>query len=153
MRETKSLDALEDLLGMTLRAYYPDEPVDHPAIQLSRVTENLAKAVSDGTARAIEDACLLISKDPQLPFGKAAKARLARALKKHPEKLNSVDRTRIVECTAKLLSLDYCPTETEEYCRLVKRLGPEAVEAVSAAATPVSEKGRHLLRVMMTPFP
>ncbi|MEL7312897.1 MAG: hypothetical protein AAFN07_15380 [Pseudomonadota bacterium] len=150
MSEANSLEDLESLLGISLRAYYPVESIDHPAILLGRVTDSLASAVSDGIPRAVEDACLLLSHDPKLPFGKGTKARLARALKKQSGKLNEVDRSRVVECTAKLLSLEFCPTETDEYCRLIRHISPEAVNAVVASATPISDKGRHLLKVMQT---
>ena len=96
MSDVNSLEDLEALLGISLRAYYPGESIDHHANLLGRVTDNLANAVADGISRAVEDACLLLSNDPKLSIGKRTKARLARALKKQSGKLNGVDRSRIV---------------------------------------------------------
>ena len=151
MSEVRTLEELEDVIGISLRSYYADERVEHPALLLAAVIDNLAGAVAEGVPRAVQDACILLSVDPKLPFGKGLKARLARALKSQTELMNEVDRSRIVASTSKLLSLEYCPGEAEEYCRLVRRMGPESAAAVVASAHPKSEKGRHMLRLLGLP--
>ena len=145
MRDAPTLAELESLLGVTLKRYYPGDSTSHPVIELARIIDNISDSVGDGDERSIQIACLLISVDPRLPFGKGLKSRLARGLRRQSGQLNEVDRRRIVECTSRLLSLEYCPGEAEEYCRLVKSLGAAETRAVLGTARPQSRKSQKLI--------
>lgn len=145
MDEIKTLRELEALLGVSLMRYYPEQTISHSGIMLGRVGDNLAKVVATGDSLAIEDACRLISKDPKLPFGKLIKSNLARALRKAAKYVPEADRTRIVQRTASILSLEYCPREAEDYCKLVKHLGAAEARAVVETANPHDEKSIFLI--------
>ncbi len=123
MQDISDIRELEQVLGLSLSRYYPDEAIQHPGIHLNNVTRNLAGAIKNADPLAIEDACKLIALDPRLPFGKLIKSDLARALKKSARYVSSQNRARIGKTTAALLSLEHCPRETEDYCKLIKKFG------------------------------
>jgi len=138
--EVNSIEQLEKLLGVDLSRYYPDMDIDHQGIQLSNLIENIIKLIVKADALAIEDACKLISQDPHLPFGKLIKSDLSRALKKSAEYITNQDREKIVKVTASLLSLEFCPRETEDYCKLVRKLGNNYIKATLSLAKPNDKK-------------
>lgn len=143
--EINNIGELEELLGVTLSRYYPKKEVKHPGIALSQLSNNLREFVAKGDGLAIEDACKIISHDPHLPFGKLIKSDLSRALKKSADYISSQDREKIVKVTAALLSLEFCPRETEDYCKLVKKLGIKEVKQLLSLAKPLDEKSKLLV--------
>lgn len=143
--EINSIKELEELLGVNLSRYYPEKEVEHPGIALSQLADNLRESVTKADALAIEDACKIISHDPHLPFGKLIKSNLSRALKKSAEYISSQDREKIVKVTAALLSLKFCPRETEDYCKLVRKLGVKEASKTLSLAHPIDEKSKILV--------
>jgi hypothetical protein len=143
--EVNNINELEELLGITLARYRPKEDIDHPGIELSMLANNLAIWVAKADALAIEDACKIISHDPHLPFGKLIKSGLSRALKKSAQYIPEKDRKKIVNATAALLSLEFCPRETEDYCKLIKKLGAKEVLATISLASPIDVKSKTLV--------
>jgi len=145
MVEINSIEELEKYLGVNLSRYYPEEEIEHAGIQLNELTHNISKLVKKADGLAIEDACKLISLDPHLPFGKLIKSELSRSLKKSAEYIQKNDRQKIVKSTAALLSLEFCPRETEDYCKLIRKLGQNEVSATIELATPQAEKSKLLM--------
>jgi hypothetical protein len=134
-----------NLLGPRLRAYFPEEAHENPAVWLSQTFGQVLKAIVAGDTAAVSLACDLIEKDPMLPFGKLIKSDLARALKKQVELLVASERAQVLGATVKLLNQEYAPRELEDYCKLAKKLpGPEYLAALSRAA-PRNPKAERLL--------
>ncbi|MDH5694591.1 MAG: hypothetical protein OEZ47_15950 [Gammaproteobacteria bacterium] len=145
MKEVNNIRELEELIGLPLSRYYPEARIDHKAIALGHLMENLAKYVKKGDALAIEDSCKLISLDPHMPFGKRSKSNLARSLKKSAKYINESNRAIIIRKTASLLSLEFCPREAEDYCSLIRKLGSDAVCSLVSLVTPINEKSLRLV--------
>ncbi len=145
MQDIGTLPELESLLGFSFGRYYPKETIHHKGIYLAAAAGNLAKLVAMGDPLAIEDACRLISKDPRLPFGKLIKSNLARALRKSATNIMESERSIIIERTVYILSLEYCPREAEDYCKLIKKLGANEAREVAEIARPQNEKSKTLV--------
>ena len=145
MQQIENLDQLELHLDFNLSRYYPELMHSHPGIRLSQVAQNLIKAIEKADPLAIEDGCALIALDPHLPFGKSIKNNIARALRRVTDYCLSSDRNRVVRTTANLLSLEFCPRETEDYCKLVRKFGKAEVIAVQKLATPRDKKSKALI--------
>jgi hypothetical protein len=97
-------DMLE-LLGLRLRAFFPKNEHENPAVWLSQTFEQVRQAILAGDAAAVSLACELIEKDPMLPFGKLIKSNMARALKKKVGLLVASERTQILGATVKLTAV------------------------------------------------
>lgn len=151
MERVATIDELELMLGVDLSAYKPEPSIDHPGIVVSMTAQNIAHAVKDGDLEAARIAHLLLMKDPSLPFGKLIKSGFARALGKRPDLLDAEERHGLIRKTSDLLSLEFCPREVEDYCRLVKKFGAESTQAVVRAAHAQNEKSRSLLAYLQAP--
>lgn len=141
----ENVDELERLLDIPLLRYRSERAVEHPAVELSMCADSLAAHVRQGDRRAIEDACKLLAADPRMPFGKLIKSDLSRALRRVASELLATDVDRVVRASAHVLSLEYCPRETEDYINLVRALGPSVSERVAKAATAMDPKSIRLL--------
>lgn len=151
MQYVATIEELERLLGTELSAYGPKPPIDHPGVLISMTGHGIADAVKGGDQKAARIAYSILMKDPSLPFGKLIKSEFARALKKRVDLLNAEERDGLVRKTSELLSMEFCPREVEDYCRLVKRFGVEAVQAVVGTAHAKNEKSESLLAYLQTP--
>jgi len=151
MQRVATIDELERMLGTELSVYGAKPPIEHPGILISMTGHGIANAIKDGDQKAAKIAYSILMKDPSLPFGKLIKSEFARALKKRVDLLNAKERDGLVRKTSELLSMEYCPREVEDYCRLVKRFGVEAVQAVVDTAHAKNEKSKSLLAFMQTP--
>ena len=134
MTSITGIRGLESLLQRDLKRYYPASPVNHEAVDLSMLAQELTNSVKRGESPAIELACEIVNADPQIPFGKLIKSNLTRALRQQTDKLVERDRDRIVKKTIELLGLASCPRETEDYCKLVRKLGAKAIATVTQNA-------------------
>ncbi len=79
-----------------------------------------------------------------MPFGKVVKSGLARALRQRVALISSAEKDAIGTKTAELLSLDFCPREAEDYCRLVRKFGHATSMAVAGKACPINQKALRL---------
>lgn len=151
MQRVDTLEDLERFLGIELSAYYPTPAIDHPGICISKVGQNIAAAVKRRELEAVKIAHLILMKDPSLPFGKLIKSEIARALRQHSDLLTSSEREDVIRKTSELLSMEFCPREVEDYCKLVKKFGSEAVGAVVETTYARNEKSKSLLSSLKTP--
>lgn len=151
MQRVETIEELERMLGTDLSAYGPNPHIDHPGVLISMTGHCIAGAVRNGDQKAARIAYSVLMKDPSLPFGKLIKSEFARALKKRADLLNADERDDLVRKTSELLSMEFCPREVEDYCRLVKRFGARAVQAVVDAAHAKNEKSQSLLAYLQTP--
>jgi len=68
------------------------------------------------------------------------------------ELVSAVERDALVGKTTELLSLQFCPRETEDYCKLIKRFGLAAAQNVIGNARVKNEKSKRLLDYMGRTF-
>ena len=135
---------LLEMFGPGLAAYFPATVHDHPAIWAGEVFDVLKSAVASGAPQAISLACELIEKDPKLPFGKLVKSNLARALRKHNNKLTEPERRQVLGVTGRLLNQEYAPRELEDYCKLVKKFPQLEIADLLQTITPKNPKSERL---------
>ena len=149
-RELANAEELAAIVGAGLRAYYPVQTIDHDAIFMSTILDNVRDAVRSGDETAIEIACRIIHLDPMFPFGKSCKNNLARALKSSIDLISSSNRTKIVDTTLTLLALPHAPRELEAYSRLLKKF--DATDCVDPlrAITPTTEKSVGLKEYLLS---
>lgn len=144
------------LLGSRLRAYFPQDGHDNPAVWVSQTFDQVRKAISAGDTVAVSLACELIEKDPMLPFGKLIKSGLARALKKQIGLLIASERAQILGVTVKLLNQEFAPRELEDYCKLANKLPNSELIAALSSAVPKNPKAErllaHLVQNTVSPF-
>ena len=133
------------LLGLRLRAYFPPEGHENPAVWLSQTFAVVRAAIAKGDPVAVSLACSLIEQDPMLPFGKLIKSDLARALKKQVAMLVASERAQVLNAVAKLLNQEYAPRELEDYCKLAKKLPVAEYRAAVADVTTKNAKAKQLL--------
>jgi hypothetical protein len=112
---------LVERLGLRLRPYFPDPPIDHPGIWVGNLFANLREAIRGGDKIAVSIACELIDQDPMLPFGKLIKSGLARELRRNVASLIPIERVQVIGATVRLLTLRYAPREVEDYVKLVAK--------------------------------
>lgn len=148
MVHIETLEGLERFLDLTLALYETVPRIDHPGIRISHVCENIARHIRSGDREAARIGCQLIVRDPHLPFGKLIKSGVARALRQRIELVPELERAGLVDRTIELLSLQFCPREAEDYCKLVKKFGPAAVQNVIDNARATDEKSKRLLDCM-----
>ena len=133
---------------------YDTEPhIEHAGIRLDRAIDKITQAIKHGDRSAVVLGYGLLIEDPPLPFGKILKSNLARALKHHIELLTEHEKQSLADKTATLLSLPFCPREVEDYCRLVKKMGPPIVNQVIGRSRPINEKAQSLLAYLGTSEP
>ena len=140
MVKVENLMELEDLLGISLAPYYPEKMGEHSGLDVSAFGAILASKIKAGELDAIRDAVLLISADPHLPFGKLVKSDLARALKQSATIIPLSDHRTLIDRTTSILSLEFCPREAEDYCKLIRKLGDAAIKYVVSNARPRCDK-------------
>jgi len=119
-----SLEELEEFLGEKLTEFDAGSPIAHPGLRLSQVCKQVALDIRNGSATAVRIACRVITEDPRMPFGKLIKSAFARALKQRADLLSEMQRHGLTAKTVALLELDFCPRETEDYCKLIKKFDP-----------------------------
>ncbi|GAA5784736.1 hypothetical protein [Chitiniphilus shinanonensis] len=144
MQAIATYEALERFLGEDLARFDGVPPIDHPALRIGYLGDRVIASIQLGDADAARVGCLILLKDPALPFGKLVKSGLARVLRQRMELLSSAQKDAIGAKTAELLSLEFCPREVEDYCRLVRKFGQAAAVAVADAARPVNPKALRL---------
>jgi hypothetical protein len=148
MEHIETLEDLEKFLDLKL-AFYEEVPrIDHAGIRISQACDNIARHIKNGDREAASIGYQLIVKDPHLPFGKLIKSGIARALKQRVELISAIERDALVGKTTELLSLQFCPRETEDYCKLIKRFGLAAAQNVIGNARVKNEKSKRLLDYM-----
>ncbi len=133
------------LLGLRLRAYFPADGHENPAVWLSHTFLLVRAAIARGDTVAVSLACELIEQDPKLPFGKLIKSDLARALKKQVGLLVPSERAQVLRAVAKLLNQEYAPRELEDYCKLAKKLPTAEYRAALSGVTTRNAKAQQLL--------
>ena len=148
MTKIDTLDELEKVIGVSLSRYYPENLIEHTAIKVSMVMDSLACSVKDTDLQAIDDACKIIAIDLHMPFGKIIKSNLARALKKNALHISKKNKQSIVEITASILSLEHCPREAEDYCKLIKKCGINEIQSVIKLSNPVCTKAQKLIGIL-----
>lgn len=145
MRHIASLEALEELLGEKLDQFDSEPPIAHPGGHLSHVCRQVALEIRKGNATAVRIACRVLIKDPGMPFGKLIKSGFARALKQDVTLLSEMQRHGLIAKTCELLSLEFCPRETEDYCKLIKRFGQAELLPRMDTVRATDDKSRRLL--------
>lgn len=144
-------EKLLSLFGACIAAYFPTNPINHEAIWVDAVFENLRMSVASGSTGAIEIASLFIEQDPTgLPFSKLIKSNLARALKKHASQISPTSRAKIIAATVRLLQADHLPRELEDYAKLIKKFPNSEYVRLVSAVVPVCEKARTIQRYLNT---
>ncbi|SFG35026.1 hypothetical protein SAMN05518865_11137 [Duganella sp. CF458] len=152
MEYVETLENLETLLELKLMFYEEVPRIDHPGIRIAHACENIARHIRSGDREAARIGCRIIVRDPHLPFGKIIKSGIARALRQRIDLVPELEQAGLVKRTTELLSLEFCPRETEDYCKLVKKIGPAAVHNVTNNARATDEKSQRLLHYMSQPF-
>jgi hypothetical protein len=145
MQKIETLDGLQKYLGVELSDYDSKPIIDHQGVRIGRVGHTIARAIRNGDGEAVKIGYSIIMKDPHLPFGKLIKSGIARAMKQRIDLLSATERLGLINKTCELLNLDFCPRETEDYCKLVRKLGESAKSAVLDTACAKNEKSRSLL--------
>lgn len=140
-----SLEELEEFLGEKLDLFDPRPPVAHPGIRLSHVCKQVALEIRSGNATAVRIAFLILTKDPGMPFGKIIKSDFARALKQGANLLSEMQRRGLIAKTCELLELEFCPRETEDYCRLIIKFGQSELLTRMHEVRATDAKSRMLL--------
>jgi hypothetical protein len=139
---------VEKLLGQFgegIELYFPASPIQHEALWVGAVFENLRCVVAEGDPGAICMAVNLIVKDPMwLPFGKLIKSDLARALRKQAGQIEPAQRLRIISLTIRLLKSEHMPREIEDYAKLIKKFPRSEYADSLALVEPLCDKARHI---------
>jgi hypothetical protein len=151
MEHIETLENLEKFLELELTPYESKPRIDHPGIRISHACENITRLIKSGDRAAAELGCQIILRDPHLPFGKLIKSGIARALRQRIELMSDSDRDGLIEKTSELLSLQFCPRETEDYCKVVRKLGPAAIRLVVNNSQAKNEKSKKLLAYLSEP--
>ena len=121
MKNVDTLEDLEHFLGRKLTRFDVDDSAGHPGIRLARACDAVRADIRTGDLEAVSIACQVIGKDPRLPFGRIIKSNFARVLKQHPALLTEAQRWSLIDKTLALIQLDYCPRETEDCCKLLRK--------------------------------
>lgn len=140
-----NLEKLEEFLGQKLDQFVSGPPMAHPGLRLSQVCKQVALAIRNGNTTAVRIAFLILTKDPGMPFGKIIKSDFARALKQGVNLLSEIQRRGLIAKTCELLELEFCPRETEDYCRLIKKFGQFELLPRLHAVRATDAKSRMLL--------
>ncbi|WP_152615354.1 hypothetical protein [Janthinobacterium lividum] len=140
-----NLEKLEEFLGEKLDQFASGPPIEHPGLRLSQVCKQVALAIRNGNTTAVRIAFLILTKDPGMPFGKIIKSDFARALKQGVNLLSAMQQRGLIAKTCELLELEFCPRETEDYCRLIKKIGQAELLPRLHAVRATDEKSRLLL--------
>jgi hypothetical protein len=151
MQYVNNLEELAYVLKADFSQYDTDKRTEHAGVRLGSAVSKVAQSIKQGDRSAVVLGYSLLMKDPHLPFGKILKSNLARALKRHTELLTKQEKVGLAGKTATLLSLQYCPREVEDYCRLVKKMGHPITDDVIAMSRPINEKAQSLLAYLGTP--
>jgi hypothetical protein len=154
--EVQGINTLEELahvLKADFSRYDTARDTGHAALRLNAAVSKVAQAIKHGDRSAVAIGYSLLMEDPHLPFGKILKSNIARALKHHIELLNEHEKLGLAGKTAELLSLQFCPREVEDYCRLVKKMGRAVVSEAVIRSRPINEKARSLLGYLSEPKP
>jgi hypothetical protein len=151
MQHVSNLNDLAILLQTDLSVYDINRDMEHAGIRLDLAVRQVAKAIKDGDRSAAVVGYKLLMKDPHLPFGKLIKSNLARAFKHQMDLLTEHEKLKLAGKTGELLSMQYCPREVEDYCRLVKKMGEYIANTVIANSRPVNEKARSLVAYLGAP--
>ncbi|PHV18049.1 hypothetical protein GQ37_006705 [Janthinobacterium sp. BJB1] len=141
-----NLDELEEFLGEKLQQFEAGPPIAHPGLRLSQLCRQVALESRNDNATAVRIAVLILTKDPAMPFGKRIKSGFARALKQGVELLSEVQRRGLTAKTVALLELEFCPRETEDYCKLIKQFDPAELPARIDEVRATDAKSRMLLQ-------
>lgn len=141
-----SLEALEECLGEKLDQFDPGPPIAHQGIRLSQVCRQVALEIRKDNASAVRIACRVMMEDPEMPFGKLIKSGFARALKQRVHLLSEMQRRGLAAKTVALLELAFCPRETEDYCKLIKKFGRAELLPWMQDVRATDEKSRLLLQ-------
>ncbi|MDN2676436.1 hypothetical protein [Janthinobacterium sp. SUN033] len=149
MTPIASLDELEEFLGEKLDPYDAGPPIAHPGLRLSHACRRVTLDIRNGNASAVRIAVLILTKDPGMPFGKIIKSGFARALRRRAELLSEMQRRGLIAKTCELLSLAFCPRETEDYCKLIKKFDPGELLARIEDARATDAKSRMLLQSLI----
>ncbi|MDO8064751.1 hypothetical protein [Janthinobacterium sp. SUN206] len=144
-----SLEALEEFLGEKLAPYDAGPPIAHPGLRLSQVCRQVALEIRNGNASAVRVAVQILTKDPGMPFGKLIKSGFARALKQRADLLSEMQRRGLIAKTVALLELEFCPRETEDYCKLIKKFDPGELLARIEDVRVTDAKSRMLLQSLI----
>jgi len=138
-------------LGEGIGSYFPTDSIEHEALWIDAVFENLRFAVAEGDADAIGMAVDFIVQDLMwLPFGKLIKSGLARALKRKADQLAPAQRLRIIALAIRLLKSEHMPRELEDYVRLIKRFPHSEYADSLALVEPQCDKARHFIQYLST---
>jgi hypothetical protein len=150
MQHVNNLAELAILLKTDLSGYEINCEIVHDGIRIDLALTQVTKAIKNGDRSAVILGYTLLMEDPHLPFGKLIKSNFARAFKHQISLLTEHEKFRLAGKTAELLSLEYCPREVEDYCRLVKKMGEHVANRVVANSRPVNEKARSLVAYLGT---
>ncbi|GGX93851.1 hypothetical protein GJV26_01820 [Massilia dura] len=145
MERIDTLENLEKFLEVDLGWYALKPRIDHPGIRISDTCDNIARYIKKGDRDAARVGYQIIARDPHLPFGKLIKSGIARALRQHIDLMSPMERAGFTKKTSDLLNLPFCPRETEDYCKVVRKLGPEAMRFVVENTHAKNEKSMRLL--------
>lgn len=145
MKNIANIEELEKFLGMKLGQFDSGIPMAHQGIHLSRVCKFVESEIRNGNPAAVCVAFRVIAEDPRLPFGKLIKSGFARALKQRVDMLSEMQRRGLIEKTFELLGLEFCPRETEDYCKLIKKFGHSELESKIDNDRATDKKSRMLL--------
>jgi hypothetical protein len=140
-----SLEELEEFLGEKLDQFDAGPPIAHPGLRLSQVCQQVALDIRNGNLDAVHIAFRILTEDPGMPFGKRIKSGFARGLKQSVELLSEMQRRGLIAKTCELLSLEFCPRETEDYCKLIKKFEQSGLLARMHAVRATDAKSRMLL--------
>lgn len=145
MKNVRTLEDLEHFLRRTLTRFDGEGSTGHPAIRLSRACAAVRADIRKGNLEAVSIAFEVITKDPRLPFGRIIKSNFARVLKQHPHLLSEAQRWGLIDKTLALIQLEYCPRETEDYCKLVRKFELARLSQKIADIRASDPKSRKLL--------
>ncbi|WFR77089.1 hypothetical protein P9875_15300 [Janthinobacterium rivuli] len=144
-----SLEELEEFLGEKLDQFASGPPIAHPGLRLSQVCKQVVLDIRNGNATAVRVACRVITEDLGMPFGKLIKSAFARALRRSADLLSEVQRRGLTAKTVALLELEFCPRETEDYCKLIKKFDPTELLARLDNVRATDAKSRMLLQSLI----
>ncbi len=142
---------LEEVFGQEVRRYYPPKHIEHGALRISAIFEELRTAIKSRDPVAVEVGCRIILADPRLPFGKLIKSGVARALRQNYDMVNHENRQAIASKTLQLLGLPFAPRELEDYCKLVKKFKSSEWRPLLGPVEVKNEKAQHLLSYLQAP--
>ena len=153
MMPVASLEELEEFLGEKLDQFERGPPMAHQGLRLSHVCKQVQLGILSNNASAVRIACWVITEDPSMPFGKCIKSDFARALRQRVHLLSRMQRRDLAAKTCALLALEFCPRETEDYCKLIKKFVPSELLPWIAEVRASDEKSRSLLERLISEGP